>query len=135
MIKVMAKKIIFYEILGFIFVIIMLWLDEIFDFPHILFQTPMTPVNWSECILESIIIIILACSVIFTTRRLLNKIKYLEGFLPVCSFCKKIRCGNEWIPIERYITDNSEAEFTHSFCPPCAEKHYGVTLSETRESL
>jgi len=93
----------------------------------------MTPVNWSESILESIIIIILSWWVIFTTWKLLNKIKYLEGFLSLCSFCKKIRSGNEWIPIERYITDNSEVEFTHCFCPLCAEKHYGVKLSEIRD--
>ncbi|MFQ5647391.1 MAG: PAS domain S-box protein [bacterium] len=49
----------------------------------------------------------------------------LEGLLPICSYCKKIRHGhNEWTVMEKYIRDHSEARFTHSVCPQCMEKHF-----------
>ncbi len=53
----------------------------------------------------------------------LSKVKLLSGFLPICAFCKKIRNDKGyWQQIESYIRDNSEAEFTHGYCPECAAK-------------
>jgi len=62
---------------------------------------------------------------IATTRKLLTRLKYLEGILPVCASCKKIRdeSGN-WQYIESYIRERSAAEFSHGICPECAEKLY-----------
>lgn len=55
----------------------------------------------------------------------LAKIKRLEGFLPICSYCKKIRDDKgSWQQIEEYIRERSDAEFSHSICPECAKKHY-----------
>lgn len=55
----------------------------------------------------------------------LDKVKVLSGFLPICASCKMIRDDKGyWTQIETYIRDHSEAEFSHSICPDCAEKHY-----------
>ncbi|MDB6168222.1 MAG: response regulator [Verrucomicrobia bacterium] len=44
----------------------------------------------------------------------------LEGMLPICSYCKKIRDDqNYWQQIERYLSEHSRAEFSHSICPDC----------------
>lgn len=61
----------------------------------------------------------------------LGEIKTLRGLLPICSICKKIRDDSGyWIQLERYISDHSEAEFTHSMCTECMEKFYGIELPE-----
>lgn len=61
----------------------------------------------------------------------LAKVKLLEGILPVCSFCKKIRDENDrWYTMEGYITSHSEAQFSHTFCPDCAKEHYPEYFSE-----
>lgn len=53
------------------------------------------------------------------------EVKTLRGFLPICASCKKIRNDQGyWTQIESYISDHSEAEFTHSICPPCAKELY-----------
>lgn len=55
----------------------------------------------------------------------LDKVKVLSGLLPICASCKKIRDDQGyWNQIELYITDHSEAGFTHSICPQCAAKLY-----------
>ena len=55
----------------------------------------------------------------------IKKIKTLSGLLPICATCKKIRDDKGyWSQIESYIRQHSEAEFSHSICPDCAEKHY-----------
>jgi phosphoserine phosphatase RsbU/P len=53
----------------------------------------------------------------------LSKIKQLSGLLPICSYCKRIRNdGNYWEQVESYITEHTEARFSHGICPPCAKK-------------
>ena len=63
-----------------------------------------------------------------TTERLqgaLDSIRTLEGLLPICANCKNIRDDNGyWHQVEVYIRNNSKAEFSHSICPPCAQKLY-----------
>jgi len=54
----------------------------------------------------------------------LEHVKLLSGFLPICSYCKKIRDDkNYWEQVESYITKHSEAKFSHGICPPCFEAH------------
>jgi CheY-like chemotaxis protein len=55
----------------------------------------------------------------------LKQIKTLQGMLPICANCKKIRCGkNTWQPIESYIQEHSGADFTHTICPECTARLY-----------
>jgi len=55
----------------------------------------------------------------------LAKVKTLSGFLPICASCKKIRDDEGyWEQIEKYISEHSEAVFSHGICPECAEKVY-----------
>ncbi len=51
--------------------------------------------------------------------------KTLRGFLPICSSCKKIRSDQGyWQQIESYLSEHSEAEFSHGLCPDCAQTLY-----------
>jgi hypothetical protein len=52
-----------------------------------------------------------------------EQVKQLEGIIPICMYCKKIRDDREsWHQLEKYISEHSEAEFSHSICPACLEK-------------
>ncbi len=65
----------------------------------------------------------------------LAQVKQLEGYLPICSYCKKIRDDeNYWQQIENYISAHSEALFTHSICPDCYQEHIEPELLELRRS-
>jgi hypothetical protein len=55
----------------------------------------------------------------------MDEIKVLRGILPICMFCKKIRDDSGyWRELETYITEHSEAMFSHGLCANCAEEHY-----------
>jgi PAS domain S-box-containing protein len=55
----------------------------------------------------------------------LAQVRKLSGFLPICASCKKIRDDQGyWRQVEDYISEHSEAEFSHSICPECAKKLY-----------
>jgi GAF domain-containing protein len=56
----------------------------------------------------------------------LDQVKTLQGFLPICAHCKKIRDDQGyWRQIESYLKQHSELEFSHSICPECFKKNYG----------
>lgn len=55
----------------------------------------------------------------------LSEIKQLSGFIPICASCKNIRDDQGyWKRVEQYITERSEAEFSHGICPDCTKKLY-----------
>lgn len=54
-----------------------------------------------------------------------KEVRVLEGMLPVCAYCKKVRDENgQWHPIELYITRHSEATFAKTFCADCCKEHW-----------
>ncbi len=56
-------------------------------------------------------------------KRSLAQIKVLEGLLPICAQCKKIRDKQgQWELLETYIGKRSNAQFTHGYCPDCAKR-------------
>jgi len=55
----------------------------------------------------------------------LDHVKTLQGILPICMHCHRIRNDEEsWQRIEQYIGQHSDAEFSHGICPECLEKYY-----------
>ena len=58
-------------------------------------------------------------------QKAMAEIKTLRGILPICSNCKKIRDDEGyWMAIELYISQHSEAEFSHGVCHECAKTLY-----------
>jgi phosphoserine phosphatase RsbU/P len=52
----------------------------------------------------------------------LAQVKQLQGLLPICSYCKSIRDDqNYWQRVENYISEHTDAQFSHGICPNCYE--------------
>lgn len=63
----------------------------------------------------------------------LAKVKALEGLLPICSYCKKIRDDQDyWQEVDIYFQARSEAKFSHGICPECYETVVKPELEELR---
>ena len=64
-------------------------------------------------------------STVLDLRQALSEVKKLQGILPICSYCKKIRDDHgAWQGIEQYVRERSDAQFSHGICPDCVEKYY-----------
>jgi PleD family two-component response regulator len=67
----------------------------------------------------------------------LSQVRQLQGLLPICCCCKKIRSigsdGNYWQQIEAYISDHTEAQFSHTYCEECFDRQV-AELRADRES-
>ena len=64
-----------------------------------------------------------------------KQIKTLRGILATCSYCNNIRPDNigpkeaiSWLPIEKFIEQNSDAKFSHGICPDCLKEHFGEDI-------
>jgi CheY-like chemotaxis protein len=63
----------------------------------------------------------------------LKLVKQLQGLLPICLYCKRIRNDkNYWEQVESYIMEHAEVRFSHGICPDCYEKIVKPTLAELR---
>jgi len=128
------KHVILLEILAFELIFLASWMNEYWDLPHRFYGAPATPFNWQESLMETVWVILVMGFVIVITLVFFKQIRYLEGFLPVCSFCKMIRLDDgTWVPIEQYLHERSAVKMTHSLCPGCAKQHYGYEDEEAGE--
>ena len=53
----------------------------------------------------------------------LDNVRRLRGLLPICAYCKRIRDdSNYWQRVEVYVSEHTDATFTHGICPSCLEE-------------
>ncbi|MHC5001942.1 MAG: response regulator [Planctomycetota bacterium] len=61
----------------------------------------------------------------------LRQVKTLSGLLPICTYCKRIREGEDyWEAVESYVSSHSDAHFSHGVCPECYDKIVKPQLDE-----
>jgi DNA-binding response OmpR family regulator len=66
----------------------------------------------------------------------LGRVRQLEGIIPICMYCKKIRDDRDsWQQLEQYISDHSEVMFSHGICPDCAEEQVEILRNYKRTHL
>jgi PAS domain S-box-containing protein len=64
-------------------------------------------------------------------QKAFDEINVLQGIIPICSYCKKIRDDQGyWNQVEKYIAEHTDVMFSHGICPDCKKKHF----PETEES-
>ena len=69
---------------------------------------------------------------IYELRQALDEVKALQGIIPICASCKKIRDDKGyWHQVEAYVTTHSKASFSHGICPDCFKELYPeISLSK-----
>lgn len=129
-----AKRLIFLELAAFLAFIGLIWLGEYFDIPHYCLGAEPTPFDWRETLFETLMILPLALVVVYSTRKVFERMRYLEGFLRLCSHCKKVADEKgQWQEIEQFVQKRSEARFSHGICPDCAEQLYPEVFAPARK--
>jgi hypothetical protein len=65
----------------------------------------------------------------------LAQVETLEGILPICAACKKIReKDNAWMPLDEYVSNHTGALFSHGMCPDCMARFYSKRSSKDGKS-
>lgn len=78
-----------------------------------------------------IIILFVFIFMIDIISRQRRSIRVMSGLLPICSFCKKIRDENgNWVELEQYINEKSDARLCHGLCTDCARDKFFLHMDE-----
>ena len=126
------NSILWVEAVGFSILMMLCWLTELVRIPHALFGEAFTP-DWRRALLRSIVIMLIWIWVHAATRRLLKRLHYLEDFLRICGWCRKVCHEGEWLSLENYFNSKFATQTSHGMCPECLKK--GVQeLQQRRQS-
>jgi hypothetical protein len=132
-----SRRFVYYQFLILGVFISLTFLNEALDISHYLFGD--APTQLSQRVGEVAIEIAVAVLVVAAEVRFINQlrrdIRVLEGFIPICANCKKVRTLRVWKALERYIEEHSFAQFTHAICPDCVRQLYPEMAEQILLSL
>jgi hypothetical protein len=106
------------EAMGFSVLIVLSWLAELLRIPQYLFKEPFTP-DYERAALRSVVILLIWLWVNLVTRRLLKRLHYLEEFIRMCGWCRRVCYNGEWLQMEKYLNTQYRMHTTHGVCPDC----------------
>ena len=124
-----------YECLGFGMLLVLSWVNELVNLSHRLLGEVLSPADWRDSALQSVVILLIWWMVFALTRRLMAHLHYLEGFLRVCAWCRKVGNAEEWMRLEEYFARGFQIETTHGMCPECLKKMEEDTKEFHRQRL
>jgi hypothetical protein len=109
------------QAIGFLLLAALVWMDELLDLPHLLFGAPASPHRVAEALLESAVVVLLGIAVSAWTIRAARRVAYLESFVVLCAWCRRVRFENTWLSLEAFLAEH-RARTSHGLCPDCESK-------------
>jgi len=116
-----SRRILWYQAFGFLVIITLSWLDELLSLTARFFGGAKYS-NWRESAIETIVVLAVWLPLFVITKRILARLYYLEGFLRVCAWCRKIGRDNEWLLLEQFLSRGFDVKTSHGICPECAKQ-------------
>jgi hypothetical protein len=107
------------EALGFIFVALLIWVNEYLDLPHMLLGAGPTPWRPVEVAIESGFVLSLGAAVTGVSWLTFRRLAYLESLLTLCAGCKRVGDEGRWMEFESFVESRDSLETTHGMCPDC----------------
>jgi hypothetical protein len=125
--KSQFSKVVLYQNLGFLAVILICYLNELLQLPSLIFSNHPFAFVYRRSTLELLLFLAVWLLVSRSTYRLMKRLRQLEDFLRVCAWCRRIDFKGEWMPLEDFMEQGFDTPTTHGICPDC--------LRERKEAL
>ncbi len=108
----------FWQFLGFVFLLCLVWVNELLDLAHLIYGTHSDGIDWiGTCILTACVIL---SGFVVISHTFVQEKRLLQGMFTICSYCKKVQINQEqWQRFDSFIADTTLAEFSHGICPEC----------------
>ena len=111
-----------YQHLGFLCVILLGFLDDLIKLPALIFSGHPFDFLFQQSTLQMLLVLMVWFLVSNSTRRVVERINYLEKFMRVCSWCRRIHFHGEWMPLEEFMRQGFDTPTTHGICQDCLER-------------
>ncbi len=115
-------KIVLYQNLGFLATMILCFLDDLLKLPALIFSDHPFAFVHRRSTLEFLLVLGVWFLVSMSTRRILERVRYLEKFMRVCAWCRRINYRDEWMRLEEFMQQGFDTPTTHGICAECLQK-------------
>ena len=112
-------RVVLYQNLGFMGILVICFLDEAFKLPSLIFANLPFSVVHRQFAIQMLLVLAVWFLVSASTRRILERVHYLEKFMRVCSWCRQIHYNGQWMPLEEFMRHGFDTPTTHGICKEC----------------
>jgi hypothetical protein len=133
--KFRLGRIVMYQSLGFISIVALCWIDEMIGLRSLILGDHPYISDFKESTLEMLFIFAVWFIVVTHTRRLMARMDHLEGFMRMCSWCRRVGKEGRWLHFEEFIAAKYDTKTTHSICEDCMEKQLLALKEEQKQRL
>lgn len=116
------QKALLWHSLGFFTIVILTWAEELFTFMHQVLGREAHLPNFQEAAIKTALITAVWALSGWEIYRLVSRLSYLESFLHICAWCRKIEHDDKWMTIEAHLANQTGNKVSHGICPDCAKK-------------
>jgi hypothetical protein len=122
----LRRRALCYQGLGFIATIGLCMVDELVGLSNLLLKDQSCITQFRESVPKALLILLVWFLVAGSTRRLLSQVRYLDSFMKVCAWCRRVEHGGNWIPFERLLKQQLDTTTSHGICQDCLAKATAV---------
>jgi len=126
--KLQLTRIEVYQNFGFLGIVILCFLDDLLQLPTFVFSDHPFEFMYRRSTLDMLLVFGVWFLVSRSTRRVLTRVQYLEGFMRVCAWCRKIHFKGEWMPLEQFMQQSFDTPTTHGICKECLRQQQTAIL-------
>jgi hypothetical protein len=117
-----ASRVLWYESIGFVFLIGLSWLSNNEGLSQLVFGGGPHKPDWRDSALQTLVILYVWAIVWGLTRMLIQRVRDLGTFLRLCAGCRKVGQNGKWMKIEDYFKHDFHIPTTHGMCPDCRKR-------------
>ena len=117
-----GSRVLWYECFGFGLILLISWIHKLVDLPHLVLGGEAHANRWRDSLMETMLILLIWAFVLSLTKRLVERLHYLEGLLRICAWCRKVGQDDRWMRLEDYLAEDFHIGTTHGVCPECMKK-------------
>lgn len=109
------KRVLLYEVVAFTILLIAIWTGSLLP----ILLRGRTAMEWEDPILETTALVLVAVPTLLLSKRILDRLHYLEGFLRLCAWCHRVNVNGEWILVEEFLKRRLSTQTSHGICESC----------------
>jgi hypothetical protein len=116
------QRALLWQSIGFLIVVVLTWSDAIFDLAHVILGLPHRDTDINRTALVTVVLILLWMFSAYKIYLVVSRLSYLESFLHVCAWCRKIENNDQWLSLEAHFTQKTGGRVSHGICPECSTR-------------
>jgi hypothetical protein len=116
------SKVVIYQSIGFLSIIGVCLFDELVGLSALILGNQSVISDFRQSILKVLLIFGVWLLVAGSTRRVLEHMRYLEAFMKVCAWCRRIEHKGRWMPMEEFFETGFDTPTSHGICRECLIK-------------